>query len=112
MGSGWALWALGASASWGSKWPRPWALANTVVAISTNLKKKQAALEMGADEFVYSKDPESMATAAGSLDLILNTASADHDLSSYLQLLARRVLMLNTAENISKIILARGLRKC
>ena len=88
------------------------AMGNTVVAISTNLKKKQAALEMGADEFVYSKDPESMATAAGSLDLILNTASADHDLSSYLQLLARRVLMLNTAENISKIILARGLRKC
>ena len=88
------------------------AMGNTVVANSTNLKKKQAALEMGADEFVYSKDPESMATAAGSLDLILNTASADHDLSSYLQLLARCVLMLNTAENITKILLARGLRKC
>jgi uncharacterized zinc-type alcohol dehydrogenase-like protein len=65
------------------------AMGNTVVAISTNVKKRAAALEMGADEFVHSADPDSLKAAAGSLDLILNTASAKHDLSAYMQLLAR-----------------------
>ena len=69
-------------------------MGNTVVAISTNLKKREAALEMGADEFVVSKDPESMKTVAGSLDLILNTASAKHDLSAYMHLLARYIYFL------------------
>ena len=34
-----------------------------------------------------STDPDSMAKAAGSLDLILNTVSATHDLNHYLGLL-------------------------
>ena len=65
--------------------------------------------EIGADNFVVSTDPESMKKAAGSLDLILNTVShiillygflladivqwqvsAEHDLSAYLGLLARK----------------------
>ena len=38
--------------------------------------------EIGADNFVLSNKPESMAVAAKSLDLILNTVSADHDLTA------------------------------
>jgi len=66
------------------------AMGNTVTAISTSPNKEAAAREIGADNFVVSSDPESMKKAAGSLDLILNTVSADHDLSSYLGLLARK----------------------
>ena len=37
--------------------------------------------------FVVSTDPESMTAGANSLDLILNTVSANHDLTHYLSLL-------------------------
>jgi hypothetical protein len=40
--------------------------------------------------FVVSTDAESMTAAANSLDLILNTVSANHDLSHYLPLLVGR----------------------
>jgi uncharacterized zinc-type alcohol dehydrogenase-like protein len=65
-------------------------MGNTVVAISTSANKRAAALELGADEFVISKDPDSLKTVEKSLDLILNTVSADHDVTTYLQLLARK----------------------
>ena len=45
---------------------------------------------MGADNYVASKDEKSMADAAGSLDLILNTVSANHQASMYFPLLARK----------------------
>merc|ERR1719336_60948 len=64
------------------------AMGNTVTAISTSPNKEAAAREIGADNFVVSTSPESMAGAAGSLDLILNTVSANHDLNTYLPLLA------------------------
>merc|ERR1711872_324920 len=63
------------------------AMGNTVTAISTSPNKEAAAREIGADNFVVSTDPESMAKAALSLDLILNTVSASHDLNHYLGLL-------------------------
>ena len=66
------------------------AMGNTVTAISTSPNKEAAAREIGADNFVISTDPASMKAAAGSLDLILNTVSADHDLNTYLPLLAAR----------------------
>ena len=64
------------------------AMGNTVTAISTSPNKEAAAREIGADNFVVSTSPESMAAAAGSLDLILNTVAANHDLNTYLGLLA------------------------
>ena len=64
------------------------AMGNTVTAISTSPNKEQAAREIGADNFVVSTKPESLAAAANSLDLILNTASANHDINTYLPLLA------------------------
>ena len=66
------------------------AMGNTVTAISTSPNKEAAAREIGADNFVISTDPASMKEAAGSLDLILNTVSADHNLNTYLPLLAAR----------------------
>ena len=63
------------------------AMGNTVTAISTSPNKKEAAMEIGADNFVVSTSKESMAAAAGSLDLILNTVSAEFDVNLYLQLL-------------------------
>jgi len=66
------------------------AMGNTVTAISTSPNKEAAAKEIGADNFVVSTDPESMKAAAGSLDLILNTVSAEHQASTYLSLLAKK----------------------
>ena len=64
------------------------AMGNTVTAISTSPNKEAAAREIGADNFVVSTSPESMAAAAGSVDLILNTVAANHDLNTCLPLLA------------------------
>ena len=63
------------------------AMGNTVTAISTSPNKKKAAMEIGADNFVVSTSKESMDEAAGSLDLILNTVSAQFDVNLYLTLL-------------------------
>lgn len=45
------------------------------------------ALERGADEFVVSTDPKSMNSQKGQIDLLMNTVSADHEVSHYLSLL-------------------------
>jgi uncharacterized zinc-type alcohol dehydrogenase-like protein len=42
---------------------------------------------MGAKDFVVTKDPKNLANLAKDFDLILNTVSADMDLTPYLQLL-------------------------
>jgi len=66
------------------------AMGNSVTAISTSPKKEAAAKEIGADRFVVSTDPGSMKAAGMSLDLILNTVSANHNLNVYLPLLANK----------------------
>ena len=66
------------------------AMGNKVTAISTSPNKETAAREMGADNFVVSTDTDSMEVAGGSLDLILNTVSVEHDLNTYLPLLAAK----------------------
>jgi len=63
------------------------AMGNEVTAISTSERKKQVAIECGATNFIISRDPESMQAAAGSLDLILNTVSAPHEVCEYVSLL-------------------------
>lgn len=65
------------------------ALGHDVVAISTNKTKEHIAREKGASHFVVSTDPESIKTNAGKCDLILNTVSVNHDLNSYMPLLAK-----------------------
>merc|ERR1711990_826671 len=69
------------------------AMGNTVTAISTSPNKEAAAREIGADNFVVSTNPESMKSAGDSRDLILNTVSADHDLNTYLPLLAAKGIL-------------------
>merc|ERR1719295_988065 len=66
------------------------AMGNTVTAISTSPNKEAAAREIGADNFVVSTNAESMKAASMSLDLILNTVSAEHQVSTYLPLLAKK----------------------
>ena len=65
------------------------ALGAHVVAFTTSESKRQAALALGADEVVVSKDPAAMAAHAKSLDLIVNTVAAPHNLDAFLQLLKR-----------------------
>jgi len=65
------------------------AMGNEVTAISTSANKEEAARAIGADKFVVSTDTASMKTGENSLDLILNTVSASHQLTTYLPLLRR-----------------------
>ena len=60
-----------------------------VVAFTTSESKRQDALALGADEVVVSKDADAMAAQARSLDLIINTVAAPHDLDAFLNLLKR-----------------------
>ena len=84
------------------------AMGNTVTAISTSPSKEAAAREIGADNFVVSTDPESRKAAVGSLDLILNTVSADHDINTYLPLL---VHIIDYHSTIYDLILSRDPRE-
>ncbi|XP_020599070.1 probable mannitol dehydrogenase [Phalaenopsis equestris] len=51
-----------------------------VTVISTSSKKKEEAIKtLGADDFLVSSDPQLMQTAMGTMDGIINTVSAKHD---------------------------------
>jgi D-arabinose 1-dehydrogenase-like Zn-dependent alcohol dehydrogenase len=65
------------------------ALGHRVVAISRTMDKEAAAIEKGADAYVASSDKDSMAKETKKIDLILNTISANHDLTHYIPLLRR-----------------------
>ncbi|NBC38888.1 alcohol dehydrogenase catalytic domain-containing protein [Corallococcus exiguus] len=65
------------------------ALGAHVTVFSHTDRKKQDALRMGAHEVVVSSRPEEMAAKANSLDFILDTVSAAHDVNAYLELLRR-----------------------
>nr|QSL78019.1 Alcohol dehydrogenase like, zinc-type 1 cytoplasmic [Nigella sativa] len=59
-----------------------------VTVISTSISKKKEAIEqLGADEFLISKDDEQMQAATGTLDGIIDTVSAAHPLLPLLSLL-------------------------
>jgi uncharacterized zinc-type alcohol dehydrogenase-like protein len=60
-----------------------------VVAFTTSESKRRDAETLGAHEVVVSRDAAAMAARAGSLDLIVNTVAAPHDLDAYLTLLKR-----------------------
>ncbi len=59
------------------------------VAFTTSENKRQAALDLGADEVVVSKNADELAKHAGSFDFILNTVAASHNLDAFTQLLKR-----------------------
>lgn len=60
-----------------------------VVAFTTSENKRQDAEALGAHEVVVSRDANAMAAQAQSLDLIINTVAAPHDLDAFLTLLKR-----------------------
>ncbi|MGM9474298.1 NAD(P)-dependent alcohol dehydrogenase [Pseudarthrobacter sp. YS3] len=52
-----------------------------VVVFTTSEAKVPAALELGADEVILSRDADAMAAANRSIDLIIDTVAAPHDLN-------------------------------
>ena len=65
------------------------ALGAHVVAFTTSDAKREEARRLGADEVVVSRNANEMAAHAGSLDFILNTVAAPHDLDPFVNLLRR-----------------------
>ena len=60
-----------------------------VVAFTTSESKRRDAEALGAHEVVVSRDAAAMAQQARSLDLIVNTVAAPHDLDAFTSLLKR-----------------------
>jgi uncharacterized zinc-type alcohol dehydrogenase-like protein len=58
-----------------------------VTVLSTSASKKADAEKLGAHHFVVTSDPEQVKEIAGTLDFIINTASAQHEYNFYLPLL-------------------------
>jgi alcohol dehydrogenase (NADP+) len=65
------------------------ALGAHVVLFTTSRGKVEDGKRLGADEVCISTDRDQMAARAGTLDFILNTVAAPHQLDTYLQLLKR-----------------------
>ena len=65
------------------------AMGAEVVLFTTSESKRADALRLGADAVVISKDPAQMAAQANSLDFILDTVAARHDLDPFLNALKR-----------------------
>ena len=60
------------------------AMGAEVVVFSTSASKEKDAKKLGAKKFVVTKDPANFAKHVGTLDLIINTVSVNHDFSPYL----------------------------
>ncbi|MGE9762834.1 NAD(P)-dependent alcohol dehydrogenase [Pseudomonas sp. PDM20] len=86
-----------------------------VVAFTTSENKREAALQLGADEVVVSRDASQMAVHAKSFDFILNTVAAPHDLDAFLVMLKRDGAMTlvgapaspHTSPNVFNLIMKR-----
>ncbi len=63
------------------------AMGATVTALSGSESKRPDAKKLGASSFALTKDPAVMAALAGTLDLIIDTVSGDHDVNSMVGLL-------------------------
>ncbi|MEU8511685.1 NAD(P)-dependent alcohol dehydrogenase [Kitasatospora sp. NPDC048722] len=63
------------------------ALGADVTVLSQSLRKREDGLKLGADDYRATSDPATFTELAGRFDLIVNTVSADLDLSAYLGLL-------------------------
>jgi uncharacterized zinc-type alcohol dehydrogenase-like protein len=63
------------------------AMGADVTVLSRSVQKEADALALGADRLLVSSHAEAMAAAASSLDLIVDTVPAKHDVNPYLPLL-------------------------
>ena len=69
------------------------AMGADVTVFSTSPGKEADARSLGAHHFVVTSDPENLLPLAGMFNFILDSVSADHDLSMYLSLLGIRGVM-------------------
>jgi alcohol dehydrogenase (NADP+) len=65
------------------------AMGAEVTVFTTSPEKTDVARELGADHVVISKENDGMAAVAGTLDLIIDSIAAAHDLDPYLTALGR-----------------------
>jgi alcohol dehydrogenase (NADP+) len=63
------------------------AMGASVTVLSQTLSKREDSLRLGADEHHATSDPATFEQLASSFDLIINTVSAELDISAYLSLL-------------------------
>lgn len=63
------------------------AMGAVVKVFTTSEAKVPAALELGADEVILSRDQDAMAAANRTIDLIIDTVAAPHDLNPYFRTL-------------------------
>merc|ERR1711879_702585 len=66
------------------------AMGNHVTVISSSSRKESMAMSMGADKLLVSSDTEAMKSSARSIDLILDTISANHDIRPLVDLLKKK----------------------
>lgn len=66
------------------------AMGNHVTIISSSDRKKALANQLGADDYLVSKDEEAMKKAVKTLDLIIDTIPVNHDINPALDLLKKR----------------------
>jgi alcohol dehydrogenase (NADP+) len=71
------------------------AMGAEVTVLSRTLSKKEEGLQLGADHYYATEDPETFEKLAGKFDLIINTVSAVVDLNAYLSLLATDGTLVN-----------------
>ena len=69
------------------------ALGAHVTVLSTSESKRAAAIKLGADDFVVTKDASAFSANAKRFDLILDTASGNHDYNAFLGMLKRDGVM-------------------
>lgn len=63
------------------------AMGAEVTMLTTSQSKVEEAYSLGADHVILSRDTAEMSAAASSLDLIIDTIAAKHDINAYLNLL-------------------------
>jgi len=76
------------------------ALGHTVVAVSRSMDKEKITKEKGADYYVASSVPDAIKECPVKCDLILNTVGAQHDLNTYLPLLAQDGTIVQLGGNV------------
>ncbi len=82
-----AIAGLGGLGHMGVKFAR--AMGANVTVLSTSPGKREDALQLGADEFIATRDPDAFMRNANRFHFILDTIAAKHDISAYARLLRR-----------------------
>lgn len=76
-----------------------------VTVISTSASKVQEASKLGAHHFILAKEADALTPYASKFDIVLDAISADHDYTSYLNLLALngKLLVVGLPEHQPKV---------